>query len=360
MAKRIDQITRTLSDYVGGERQYGYDPATGGNFKNTSMSEIEEYTATDFKNYLIDGDFYFWNRSTSGSSAGYISDVWAFNPGSGTGSFSRQYYISSFVKKYFARLQMTSGANNQSFFTSLRDVTLVADKNINVFMRVKSSSGVSALTMQLIYYDGTTQNTVLTTTHRTISNADTWEWVSFNITTPDLSAYTIGAGNYTKFRFFNNNSETFILDIDKVRVVDDTDNFVSGDVPEWVNNDEDPEKIRYLVEQYYVKITGKSTNPDPLVWGRGAAGIRAHFSVRLRTQMIQTPAITINAGNSAYVNATTGAVTTLTGSQTISNIVTRKLNTYFVLNDNNFVTNNIYGIILRNDLGDYLELDATY
>jgi hypothetical protein len=334
---------------------------SSGDFQTTYNNSLAERDSTGYRNYIIDGDFNFWSNGTSFSAVNYTADMWYWQEqagGGGVGTVSRQLNFDSTIENYFLRLEMTSAAAAVFISQKLKDISLLAGKDTSMFIKAKSSTGVTSLAYQLIRYDGSIANSSITS-NQTIPAQDTWSWYRFDLTIPDTSGLTITAGNYTEIRIRNNANETFTLDIDKVRVIETPENLQADEIPEWIKADENPLAVKPLVRQYYIKMVGDATSFGTFALCRGSAASYTSSTSAIANQMVQTP--TISQSNVNALSVTAGADIALGGGETITNEFSTNRFATFRFNDavgSNFITN--HGYHLEFDNTGYLEFDARY
>jgi hypothetical protein len=365
MGKNISEITRTLTNFDGTERGTGYDVSGSSNFKMTGMFDTKEQSATGFKNYIIDGDFNHWNNGTSFSQAdfteGYTSDMWYMRFRTTTATLTREINIDSDVESYFARIDVTANAAQYvQIEQRIKDISLLADKNISIFLKIKSNTGLTNLRVYVDRFDGTDQNLTFDDIGVIPSN-DTWTWYRIDLVIPDLSGVgAISANNYTRLLIQNVSSELFRLDIDKVRVIETPSNLAAGEIPEWVKADEDPEYTKQLTHKYYNQIFGYFL--EPMAYGRGYSADACDFSIPINTEMVQTPTVTLNnIATNHYSNITTGTGINLSGSETISNIGFSPGAVDFRLTDTGkFAVHDLYYLFVRDSTTRSIILDARY
>jgi hypothetical protein len=352
MAKRISEITTTKTELDGTENIFGYDSSALVNFKSTGPTKQREYTANAVPNKLVDGDFRYWSNGTSFSTQVYTADMWYFRPRTTTSTVTRQDNIDPDVDSYFLRIHVTANAAQYvQIETRLKDVSLLAGKNVSVFIRAKSDSGVSNVRL---YID---RNNDI----GSIPSDDTWRWYRADMVVPDVSGLTITAGNYTRVLIQNSTSELFKWDIDKVRVIETPTGLKAGEIPEWIKGDENARKVEQEKSKYYSYLTGDFL--PPLIFGRAYNAANNIMFIPTGVQMVKAPIVTASFATNHIANITTGTGIATSGGQTWTLSTVQKNGVSVVMSDaaTTYTVNNTHWIFIRSfDQNRYVILDSRY
>ena len=192
---------------------------------------------------VIDGDFNFWSGYSSPvASSGYFSDMWRIDFSGATGTASRQSHING-SKPYYARVDITTGNDAVRIYERIKGSYLSGQK-ISFFMRTKYVSNASTgVSVQIRPDGGSSISTTLIDGFTT-----SWSWIRVDIEVPNYTATS-----YTELRLNNQPSEIFDLDIDKIRIVP-TGSLQAGEIPSWLDNDEDDQKQKRDAIEYNRKV----------------------------------------------------------------------------------------------------------
>lgn len=189
------------------------------------------------RNYIIDGDFNFWNRGiTTRSTDGYLSDVWRAN-GSGTWSVSR--IASDTPSKSFGIELITNGF---VYIQNKISGTVFANKKISVIIKARYVG--SPTDMFVIVYDHLGNDLFVDTIEPTSS----YQYYRVDM---DIGSYT---GDYTELFISNNGSTT--VQIQSVRAFE-THDTPAGIIPDAWKEDEDREAVGSVVKQYFEALIGQ-------------------------------------------------------------------------------------------------------
>ena len=318
------------------------------NTLNTNDQVLAEEAPTGFKNLVIDGDFNHWNGGTSISADGYgATDMWGLDLSGATGSLSQQASSPSTTSKpYFLRLASTVANADTNVYTRL-DGNVLSGKSLSIFIEAKyTTTAPTGLKVEILS----------DTTQRGISGAVTGLTTGFTWVRKDVTV-TASTATYTAVRLIDEVSETFDIDINKIRVIETPDNLPADVIPEWVKQDEDALETLPLVQSYYQRITGNT--PTMPTQGRGGSTEYIDQTVCTGVTMVQVPTVTLTSVNT-IMNISGGAGIALSGSETIAS---ERLNgnyvTFRLTDSGKFSTNGTYGVLLTNS-SDYIEIDSRY
>lgn len=131
---------------------------------STSTSGVSWVTPISDRNYLINGDFFFWQRNTSftttGSGYTYNADRWKGTLGSGSGQTVSRQSLSADTSLFCLRFQRDNGSSNtngsvlQSVLES-NSITNLRGKSVTVSFRMRKGSGFTPSTMTISLSSGT-------------------------------------------------------------------------------------------------------------------------------------------------------------------------------------------------------------
>lgn len=156
-------------------------------------------------NFIINGDFDFWQRGVSQTTSGFGSDDRWFNQNIGaTKTASRQDYDFSggFAARYFSRTVVSSvvGVNNGCLkFTRLEDLRSYSGKTMTLSYWFKSSNAALKLGIEIAQNFGTggaPSATVRAVYADTLPSSNTtWTKYTHTFTVPSVSGKTFGTNN---------------------------------------------------------------------------------------------------------------------------------------------------------------------
>ena len=331
------------------------------NTLSSNTDALAEAQPNGYRNYIIDGDFSQWSNGAGPYTVDgtYNSDMWASSAGSpaGTATVTRQDNIDSDVESYFYRLNVTVAGTGIFIETRLKDVSLLAGKDVSIFLKIKSSTGLTTLRGLVSRFDGSGHNATASSSFAVPSD-DTWTWYRIDMTIPDTSGLTITSGNFTRVALQNVTNETFILDIDKVRVIETPENLPDGEIPEYIKDDQNNEIEKLLVTQYY-QIFGV-TNFTFIASGRTNSVNTGEFFLSVGSKFIQSPTLSESAGDAfTYIDITNNTSTTSV-APAFSNIRSTNGTIKFTITDTGLFAGSNAGLILSVNANDTIEFDARY
>jgi hypothetical protein len=360
--KNINQIIRTKTALESGDLLVGRDDT--GDFKTSSLSVGTEFLANSYRNYVIDGDFNHWNNGTNFSipiPGDYGPDMWELGPTAGT--ITREDNIDSDVENYFLRFDASGEIDlGESYLQqTLKDITLLRNKSVSCFARMRSTTGVTDIEFKVTQVDGTAFHIYTSSTLIDIeASPSTWAWYRWDLEVEFPQTYNSILNNVTIITLNKKTAQDdWIWDIDKVRVIETPEALPPGIIPEWVKQDEDREATQRIVKQYYIKQAGgTATGAAPVAWGSGISTTEIIMTIPIENEMVQDPTVTLSASY-VLIDATTGVTLTLS-SATISNVVTTQKNVMFKITNGaaTVVNNRAYYCIPTS--ARTLEIDARY
>lgn len=297
---------------------------------NPSLLATKEYVTSVNKkrrNYLINGNFQFWDYASSQTSAGYGSDNRWANEGIGStkinsrmtsGDTERAFFESS----YYSRTVVSSVVGSGNFLAKLQrieDITKLAGKTVTLSFWAKADSAKNiAIEFLQNFGTGGSPSAVVYAINPTIINlTTTWKKYSVTTTLPSLVGKTLGTDgvhtSYTSSNFWfdagsNYNSRTNNLgqqsgtfDIAEVKLEDGsvaTDGWAPYD-GEW--GSEAIARMRYCREVR-----------SRVVFSASSAGMYVSDSINLIPGMRVTPSI----GEVVYASGNVGSTAITVNSST--------------------------------------------
>jgi hypothetical protein len=326
---------------------------------NTLDSNIDSLAAESgpgFRNYIIDPDFAYWSNGTSIGSTGYGPDVWAVDFQSATGTFSRQVHYDALVRSYFARFAISTATANTNFINKIDNVSTLANREVSVLMRLKSSTGVTTLQPQLLQVKGT-GTPVSGGDILAIPSDDTWDWYRSDITVKALSG-TYTAGNHISLRIINATAEAYTLDIDKVVMIEKPVNVADDVVPEFIKTDQIELTNMRNVRSYF-QVLGSDLGLL-IADGESTSANTGNFKINLADELIQLPTITESiASGLTYVDTTNGT-STASVAPSYSSIRVENGILYFTLTDTGKFAGGRAGLKLYVNANQTLTLDSRF
>lgn len=205
------------------------------------------------KNYIINGNFDFWQRGTSSSPSGntFLADRWQNN--SGVTSYSRQSGGPNDVSSFFARVSGSSGLIGLSQRIESIFAKMIKNSNLTFSFWIKTTSGTPAFSVR-VREPGAADNYTSNTLTQTIpvGNAST-SWTKYTVTVP-VSVNMVQRGFQIEVSETVAGSTTF--DLAQMILLD-------GEVqdPEFSLAGSDYAAELALCQRYYEKSYDLSVNP---------------------------------------------------------------------------------------------------
>jgi hypothetical protein len=221
VATFVDAAARTAAIATPAEGQITYLTGSNDYWKWDGSAWVllfEEQDSTPDTNYIINGAFDFWQRGTSFSDSadGFSADRWQFaTPGGATGTITQQAFSADELvensfgeSQFYLQLDCTSpGSNYFELEHRVEDVRTLAGQTatLSYYGKLSSTSSISVLVYQRL----TTGGTQILVSSGSRSLGTTWEKDKINLTFPDLSGQTIGAGSHLRIIFRVEEVNTF-------------------------------------------------------------------------------------------------------------------------------------------------------
>lgn len=244
------------------------------------------------RQYQIDGDFNRWDEGTSISATGYgAASIWSFDLSGATGTFSQQAHASTNSKPYFARINTTVANNNTAIIQRLEG-NVFSGKSLSFFIKAKGT-GVTSIDCAVIDSGSASQAS------GTIISSITTDFAWYRL---DLVVPSFSTTNWSGYTIKNTNTETFTLDIDKIRIVE-TGSLPTGVIPDWIKEDEDQEDQSSKVLQYYERQISR-VQFTAFASGRTTSTTAGNFYLKYHRKIDST--ITISYGGNILVDAPSG------------------------------------------------------
>ena len=164
-------------------------------------------------NYIINGAFDIWQRGTSFTSVGGVSefnaDRWLINPTTGaTSVITREDFTPGDIEaigfgdaKYFLRVDNdgSGGGNDSRFQQRIEDVRTLAGQTatLSFYIKTNNSEDLGLEVRQNFGSGGSSDSGVAS---ETVTTTTSWQRVSYTFTVPSMSGKTIGTGSYLYLR----------------------------------------------------------------------------------------------------------------------------------------------------------------
>lgn len=165
------------------------------------------------KNLIINGNFDIWQRNTTQTSAGYGSDDRWFSDFGGSTTISHSRYVFTIGQTdvpnnpvYGSRTAVTSGSLASSFSIKeqrIEDVTILSGETVTLSFWAKALSGTPSVSVEFQQQFGSGgSSTVNAIGVNKFQISTSWTKYSATITLPSVSGKTVGAGSFTRLRFW--------------------------------------------------------------------------------------------------------------------------------------------------------------
>ena len=240
-----------------------------GGFAINNVGTLNSSPLSGLINYVINGDFDFWQRGTSFSSpvnAQYMADRWTCNfDGTGiTRTISQQVHTLGQTAvpgnpTYFFRVAQTvagSGATQNQYQTRLEGVRTLSGKTATFTMYGQFASANTLPNIQIGQYFGTGGSpsaTVYTTFATSIAVGTSWQKIQYVFSVPSISGKTIGTNN-DDFLLINIGlpiNTTFTFDISHISLVEgDASKEVDAFAPRHIDEE------LMLCQRYFIAMGG--------------------------------------------------------------------------------------------------------
>ena len=194
--------------------------------------EVVDTGGYGFRNRIINGNFDFWQRGTSFSTAGYTADRWAITyDGTGaTRTVSQQAFTLGqtsvpYEPTYFLRFNQSvagSGGSYNQFYQPIESVRTFAGQTVTVSFYAQSSttSTFPIINLRQFFGSGGSPSAFVETQLATnVSIGSSWTKYTYTATLPSISGKTMGtAGDYLALFVWMPINTTFTVDIAQVQV----------------------------------------------------------------------------------------------------------------------------------------------
>ena len=192
--------------------------------------------STQIRNYIINGNFDFWQRNTSFSSpvtGSYLADRYRvdFDGTIGTYSISRQTFTLGQTDvpgnpSYFLRWNHTvagSGSTNRVLQQLVEGVRTLAGKNVTLSLYAKADSARTVgVSMEQFFGTGGSPSSAVTLATQNINLTTVWQKFTLTFNVPSISGKTIGTdGNdYTNVTFRMPINVVMTIDLSRIMLND--------------------------------------------------------------------------------------------------------------------------------------------
>ena len=162
-----------------------------------------------FRNKIINGNFDFWQRNTTGSSNGYIADRWMNYVAGSTFTTSRQAFTVGQTDvpgnpAYFHRTVVTSANSTSNYFLLSQFIENVStlsgtQASVSLYMRADASKTVVVTFKQNF---GSGGSAAVFTSNTFLSLTSAWQRFTIPITFPSITSKTVGANNNLEMQIY--------------------------------------------------------------------------------------------------------------------------------------------------------------
>lgn len=193
-----DTVSLTTTDIT---TALGYTPANPATF------------VSSFKNKLINPDFDFWQRGTTGSGNAYLADRWIAFSGGSTVAVSQQAFAvgqSSVPNNpaYFHRCVVTSVAGAGNFVIQVQrveNVGTLAGSSVTVSFWAKSDANRNmSVNFAQAFGTGGSPSSQVEVNGQTVSLTTAWQYFKLTFSLPSISGKTLGTNgdSFLQLRFW--------------------------------------------------------------------------------------------------------------------------------------------------------------
>ena len=192
-----------------------------------SGENLTRTTPLSHRNKFINGSFAIWQRGTSSTSTGYLSDRWYFGLSGGSATCSRQEHSGSQANfsgsQYSLRLAVTSSSDYIGIRQRIEDVRTLPEGQITVsfWARGHVNGNLAVWMTQGFGSGGSTDVDIAQQVAPYLQNDSTFRYYSLTFTVPSISGKTIGAGSFFQISFgqgTNSSASAWTLDISNIQV----------------------------------------------------------------------------------------------------------------------------------------------
>ena len=174
-----------------------------------------------FRNKIINGNFDFWQRSTSSSTAGYIDDRWSSSASGSTFTTSRQSFTLGQTSvpnepTYFHRTAVTSSAGSGNYVAieqRIESVKTLAGQTatLSFWAKADASKNIAVEFSQVFGTGGSPSSAVTGIGVTTCALTTTWTKFTINVTISSISGKTLGSNNddYLRLSFWFDAGSTY-------------------------------------------------------------------------------------------------------------------------------------------------------
>lgn len=234
-------------------------PSPTASWEVASKGYVDSNTASETKNYIINGNFDIWQRGTSftQTNGNYTADRWRGWTSGATATFSRQSFSLwqtdvPFEPTYYMRINSTSADDNTWLLQYIEDVRTLAGQTATLSFYAKAdSSRTFRSEFQQDFWDGWSSFVVAGTINHSVTTSR--QKFTHTLTIPSIAWKTVGPNSFLNLVLVNPNNETFTIDVAQVQVErwSTANNFQYRNPWEELN----------MAQRYYEKSYDTETNP---------------------------------------------------------------------------------------------------
>jgi hypothetical protein len=278
--------------------QLWYDTATailkirnGANAAYESMQDYLGLAGVSAKNYLINGNFDFWQRgttvTTSGVDADYIADRWRTETTTGSTVVSTQRSFTAGQTDvpgeptFYYEFDITANANGVTLEQRIEDVRTLAGETLTCSFYAKVDSAIS-VDVDHIQNFGSGGSSSIDGANTAINLTTSWQKFTIPLTIASISGKTIGTSSFLTVRpIIATSSQTGTISIAQCKV--EKGSHATDFIPM------QKEQELKLCERYY-EIIGRNA------YGAAESATNCALNVPYKTTKRALPAFTITTG----------------------------------------------------------------
>ncbi len=196
-----------------------------------ARNNLQIYSKTEIKNllkknYLINGNFDFWQRgSTTTTNGVYLADRFVGYNGDGARTYSRGSFTIGQTDvpnnpKYYLRHQQTTpaSASSPSIHQRIEEVRTLSGQKAALSFYAKVASGNLAVIPRLTQNFGSGGSTAVTVDGATITLNTSWQRFEVTVDIPSISGKTVGSNNNLALIFVLPTGVTFDFNLAQVQL----------------------------------------------------------------------------------------------------------------------------------------------
>jgi hypothetical protein len=205
----VAEISAPANPSANVARLYAYDDGgtTRLRFRDSAglVTTIGDGTSAGMRNRIINGNFDFWQRGTSTSSAGYLADRWTTTLTGSTVATSRQAFTVGqtdvpYEPTYYLRNVVTSsaGASNKcNLQQRIESVRQMAGQTatLSFWAKADAAKNIAVEFVQNFGTGGSPSSEVTGTGATTCALTTSWQQFSVSVDVPSISGKTLGTNS---------------------------------------------------------------------------------------------------------------------------------------------------------------------